>query len=81
MRGHPVALLVVELSQDCRLMTWNTQRKLQRKGRTWGPKFFNYGERRAVCGADAKSWTYVRNTGAIEVVLPPAAVTLPLELI
>ena len=76
-RGHPVVLLMGEDLQECSLLKWKTQRKIQRKGRELDATYFNDEERKAFREADTKEWNTFLETGAIEVVLPAEALKIP----
>lgn len=76
---HTVALLVEYPLNACVLLPWNTQRKLQSNGRHAGPRNFNEEQRTAFCEAYTKSWLPCLDTGALEVLLPHAAIPIPPE--
>ena len=54
---------------------------MQRKGGSLDSTYFNDDARAAFREADTKAWTYVIDTRAIEVILPPEASKVPTERI
>ena len=81
LRGTRNVLVVNEEAQDCYILRWKTFSKLQRKGRELDPRYFDEKERKQFQVADAKEWQSFLDTGAVKIIPPEDARTIPRDRI
>ena len=78
-QGLNKVMLVDHETNEVFLWKWMTFKKHQRKGKELDPRHFNEQEMKAFSISDAKEWQSFLDTGAVVVIPPAVAKTIPPE--